>query len=312
MAYRASDSAEGDDARIFPARIGANQNVHIQAGEDASLRGATVEADAIVIRAGGNLAIESLQDQANAQASQSSAELGVGGGGGMRGGGVSGMRARAGSEYAAVNAPSGIRAGHGGFDVEVKGTTRLVGGFVGSLAPGEGNRLVTGRLDAEDLVNTRHHQGFTVGGYAGHSNADAGNLGRGWSAMPGIPLDESGAQNDVTRSAMAPAAVTLTQGGTAASMSRDLAAMREKAPQPLPLPPDPREILREHADLNMAVAASNPVRMQKDWSIYASARHQQALQQGEARAASCWSIGGPCRTAGQMSIEALVGRMGRR
>lgn len=310
VAYRASDSAEGDDMRFLPAHIGASQGARIQAREDVNLRGAAMEADTVVIRTGGHLAVESLQDQLNAQAHQHSAEIGGGGGGGLRGGGVSGARARAGSEYAAVSAQSGIRAGHGGFDVEVKGTTRLVGGLIDSLAPEEGNRLVTDRLDVRDLVNVRRHQGSTVGGYVGHSSADAGNLGSGLSAMPGVPLDESGAQEDVTRSAIAPAAVTLTHGVPVTSTSRDARAAREKAP--MPPPPDPRRILREHADLNAAVIASNPARMQRDWIAYASTRHERALQQGDARTASCWGVGGACRTAGQMGIDAFVGRMGQR
>ena len=83
---------------------------------------------------GGNLSIASVQDTSTYQGQQSSSggSISVGLSVLSIGGGISVGNARANTNYQSVNQQSGIQAGDGGFQVEVKGNTSLTGGVIAS------------------------------------------------------------------------------------------------------------------------------------------------------------------------------------
>ncbi|MEB5613836.1 hemagglutinin, partial [Serratia marcescens] len=55
--------------------------------------------------------------------------------------------------YAGVNEQSGIQAGAGGFDINVKGNTDLKGAVIASTATPDKNQVTTGTLTFSDVQN---------------------------------------------------------------------------------------------------------------------------------------------------------------
>ncbi|MFZ4285502.1 hemagglutinin repeat-containing protein [Variovorax sp. HJSM1_2] len=148
-------SADGRDVTHTNSHIVAGNQVNLKSGGDTTLLGAVVAAPKIKADIGGNLSIESLQDTSQFASKQQnvSASVTIGAGGG---GSFSASKSKVNSDYASVVEQSGIRAGDGGFDVNVAGNTDLKGGAITSAqtAVEEGtNRLTTGTLTTRDLQN---------------------------------------------------------------------------------------------------------------------------------------------------------------
>jgi filamentous hemagglutinin len=128
---------DSTDTTQINSHIRAGSTATIQSGGDMVLNGAVVSGNKVVADVGGDLVIGSQQDTGSFTSHQSST-----------GGGVSlclpplcygssSVSASAGkqdidSHYASVNEQSAIRAGDGGFQVNVKGGTTLNGGAITS------------------------------------------------------------------------------------------------------------------------------------------------------------------------------------
>ena len=112
----------GEETLYTNTRTEAGNRVVIRSGGDTTLQGAVVQADTVKAQVGGDLRIESLQDTSTyregSQQVGGSVTFGVG-----AGGSVSISKNRAASNYESVNEQSGIRAGDGGFQVNVDGAT---------------------------------------------------------------------------------------------------------------------------------------------------------------------------------------------
>lgn len=134
------------------------------------------------------------------------------------------------SEYASVSEQSGIKAGNGGFQVEVKGNTDLVGAIIAStdkaVADGK-NTLSTGTLTTSDVKNKAEYDASSInlsGGYGADMGRDAnGNASAtanrggpvvaskdGVSATTPVVLFASGNSSSTTYSGISGAAVTIT------------------------------------------------------------------------------------------------------
>ncbi|WP_396583925.1 filamentous hemagglutinin [Bartonella grahamii] len=89
----------------------------------------------------------------------------TGGGGSMS---ASFQKNKSSSDYHSVVEQSGIKAGDGGFDINVKDKTTLTGGLISSTAPAEKNSLTTGSISTSDITNSAHaqasSQGFSLSG----------------------------------------------------------------------------------------------------------------------------------------------------
>ena len=77
-------------------------------------------------------------------------------------------KATATGDYASVNEQSGIKAGDGGFQLDVQGITDLKGGVIASTSTAVQNgvnKLVTAALVQSDIQNTNTYQasGYSVG-----------------------------------------------------------------------------------------------------------------------------------------------------
>jgi filamentous hemagglutinin len=122
--------SDGTDTAYTNTTIDGKQ-VNITSGGNTTLKGAVVTADKVKAKVGGDLLIESLQNSATYTSKDQSI-----GGSATFGTGAS-VSANAGmskinSNFQSVGTQSGIRAGDGGFEVDVKGNTTLKGGVISS------------------------------------------------------------------------------------------------------------------------------------------------------------------------------------
>ncbi len=135
---------QGSDA-IQAGQSKEGCNAGDQAG-DATLKGGVVQADQITAKVGGNLNIESLQDKneykEKSQQVGGSVTIGPASGGSLNVG-----QPRINSDYLSVGEQSAIRAGDGGFNVDVNGKTTLTGGQITSTQAAIDNSAEDLRLD---------------------------------------------------------------------------------------------------------------------------------------------------------------------
>ena len=131
----------------------------LKSGQDTTLAGAQVQADAIKADIGGNLNMASRQDEASRKNKQTSG--GVGGSICVPpfcvGAPVSVSATIAGSkmnsDYQAVTNQTGLAAGAGGYEINVGKTTTLQGAVIASDATADKNHLSTDRLLVSDIKN---------------------------------------------------------------------------------------------------------------------------------------------------------------
>lgn len=170
-ANKADGKAEGQDLTQRNTHIVAGQTARIESGGDTRLAGAVVSGETVQAEVGGDLLIESRRDTQRFKSDQSSSGWGVSlcippfcyGASSVS---ASGEAQKVESEYAGVGEQSGLRAGDGGFQVDVGGHTTLKGGAITSTdkAIEEGrNRFVRGgELILGDVEN---HARYEAQGY---------------------------------------------------------------------------------------------------------------------------------------------------
>jgi filamentous hemagglutinin len=129
-ASKATGQGAGNSVTYTNTKVAGN-TVNIESGGDTTLKGATVKASQVTANVGGDLKIESLQDTNQYKESSKSA-----GGSVMVGAGFSGSvnlgQTKINSTYTSVGEQSAIRAGDGGFQVNVEGKTTLTGAQITS------------------------------------------------------------------------------------------------------------------------------------------------------------------------------------
>ncbi|WP_217472518.1 hemagglutinin repeat-containing protein, partial [Achromobacter insolitus] len=179
--------ANGKDESWTNSLITAGKVLAIQSGGDTTLKGATGEAERIIASVGGNLLLESLQDRSKYDSKNQSAGFGLS----LcippycQGASSFSANASAGkmhSDFKSVMEQTGLRAGDGGFQIDVKNETKLVGSVIASSdrAVAQGlNTLDTGTLITEDIKNRAKYSGGQVSigggfGFGGGKGADAG------------------------------------------------------------------------------------------------------------------------------------------
>ncbi len=158
------------------------------------------------------------------------------------------------SDYAAVGEQSGIRAGDGGFQIDVKGNTDLKGGVIASSdkAVLDGlNNLTTATLTHSNIQNEAHYSGSQIGisgGYSfgGGGDTDKSGIGKdqrgkadnvnpvpgtelpssrsGFTAAPPIVLSASGDASSTTSSAISGGTITITDSAKQQQLTGKTAA----------------------------------------------------------------------------------------
>ncbi|MDR6586481.1 filamentous hemagglutinin family protein [Herbaspirillum frisingense] len=197
-------NSDGKDVSNVLTHVKAGGQVNIDSGRDTNLIGATVAGEQVVANVGRDLNIASVQDTSTFKSRDQS----VGGSatiGASPGGSISASRSRVDADYASVGQQSGIEAGNGGFQINVKGNTDLKGAQIASTdqAVEQGkNSLTTGALTTSDLQNRSQYSADSISVSRGQAEGKpTGGIGGGMA---------SGSESSVTRSGISGGAVTIT------------------------------------------------------------------------------------------------------
>lgn len=179
-------NANGKDESWTNTNVTASNVVAIQSGGDTTLKGAAAKADQIIASVGGNLLLESLQDSSKYDSKNKSAGFGIslcippycyGSSNAWANAGAGKMN----NDFKTVTEQTGLWAGDGGFLIDVKNNTTLIGSVIASsdkaVADGP-NKVTTETLVTEDLKNTARYSGSQVsigGGFGfGGKSGDSG------------------------------------------------------------------------------------------------------------------------------------------
>ena len=157
------------------------QQVSIESGGDTTLKGAVVSGDKVKATVGGDLNIESLQDTSRFRSESMQAGGSVTVGAGFSGSASFGQ-SKVKSDFASVTEQSGIRAGDGGFQVEVKGNTDLKGGSITSTqaaVEAGANSFKSGSLTLSDIENKADYKGSSFSVSAGFGKKDGSEKNEG-------------------------------------------------------------------------------------------------------------------------------------
>ncbi len=181
--------ADGKDVNGTYTNVTAGNILALQSGGDTSLVGAVGQAEQIIASVGQNLRIETQQDTRTSQSREQGA--GVNASLCVYGACRSSVSAnvsqgKMNSEFKSAREQAGLKAGDGGFIVDVRHNTTLIGGVIasGDQAVVDGlNQLRTGTLVVQDLKNSARYNAsqVAVGGGMGFGEGDAkaGSTGQG-------------------------------------------------------------------------------------------------------------------------------------
>ena len=312
---KAHGDANSDAQTQNNTHINASDTVTIVSGGDTNIVGANVNANKVLADIGGNLNIASVQDTSHSTSHQES----TGGGFSIsQGGGSASFSHSSGSasgSYAGVNEQSGIQAGSGGFDINVKGNTDLKGAVIASTASPDKNQLTTGTLTFSDIQNHSDYSasssGFSLGGSMGNGGSTY-NQKSGKSAAGGAPMlsqNDSDSENATTRSAISQGTIIIAdkanQKQDVANLSRDTTNTNGTVNKT----PDLQNLLNNQAD-TMAAAQAAGAAIARDIGSYADAKKAAADAAGDAAGVEAWKEGGWARAGMQAAGAAIVGGLG--
>ena len=240
--------SEGESVTHSNTAVRAGDTVNLVSGEDTNLKGAVVSANQVKAQVGGDLNLASQQDIDNYKSKQQDASVGISlcippfcyGASGSASAAFGQQKID--SNYASVTEQTGIKAGDGGFQIDVKGNTDLKGAVIAStdkaVADGK-NSLTTGTLTHSDIKNEAEYSasslnlsgGFSFGGGEGQKGSGAG-LGKdrdgnisatgggeqpsnegGVTAGTPVVLFASGEDSSRTRSGISGGQITITDEG---------------------------------------------------------------------------------------------------
>ncbi|WP_208432769.1 hemagglutinin repeat-containing protein, partial [Bartonella taylorii] len=147
------------------AHIIGTSTVHTTSGGNTALEGAVLTGERVEMEVGGAFTITSRSDTGQTSSKQNSVSVGFGAGQTGGGGSMSAsfQKDKSSSDYHSVVEQSGIKAGDGGFKINVKDKTTLTGGIIASTASAEKNSLTTGRIATSDITNSAHAQASSHG-----------------------------------------------------------------------------------------------------------------------------------------------------
>ena len=231
--YANASKGQGNETEgIFThtsSQVIARKDLTTESGKDTTLRGSNAYGDKVTIKAGGNLAIESVQDKDSYTSHNESKGMGLSIGSmkkttnnnkmksSLKGGlAVGTSKSNIDSTYESVTNQAGITAGSQGYDVSVKDTTHLKGGLIDSHASQDKNTLTTGTLVWEDVENKADYKATASGRNYGASwspketvgDKKVGGLTGGTSPVKSQPA--KGKAESITKSAVSEGAITIT------------------------------------------------------------------------------------------------------
>ena len=314
-ANAARGNANGQDTVQRNTHVVAGNTVNLQSGADTTLAGATVTAPTVHAQVGGNLNIESRQDTSSYDSQQKSAGAGVSlcipplcyGASSVSG---SAAAQNIESTLKSVGEQSGIRAGDGGFQVNVKGDTTLVGGAITSTdkAVNEGKNSFTtgGTLTTTDVQNEARYKGdgfaasITVAGgekekppEGQESRTQAMQPQTGGSAGMG---EDSGNTSRVTTAGIS--GIAGDKDKRTGDAEQGIAPIFDK------------DKVQKEIDAQIKITQEFGQQASTAWGEYANKQLDTAVKAGDQEAIRCWSSDGACRIAGHSIIGGLTGGVG--
>ncbi|MBJ9939470.1 hemagglutinin repeat-containing protein [Burkholderia multivorans] len=252
-------NSDGNSTAWTNTHVTAGDTLTIQSGGDTNLKGAVASGKQVIANVGGNLNVESLQDTDHYNSKQQGAGVSVSvcvpplcAGPSSISGNISQQKMN--SDYAAVAEQSGIKAGDGGYQVDVKGNTDLKGGVIASndnAVRENKNSLTTATLTTSDIENHASYDASSVGlsgGYGGGigknqkgtadnvnpvAGTDLPKTGGGLAVAPPVVLGASDDASSTTRSGISGGSLKITDSAkqqqltgktadeTVASVNRD-------------------------------------------------------------------------------------------
>ena len=177
--------SEGQDLTWTNSQLQAGNTLDLTSGGDTKLQGAIAQAQGITAAIGGNLQLESQQDQS----SYNSREQNLGGSlsipltpGAGFGASLNAGKTQIDSTYASGTQQTGFQAGDQGFQIDVGGNTDLQGAIIASTDPAveeNRNRLTTATLSTSDIENQAEYQADSTALSAGVGSQLGGSAGTG-------------------------------------------------------------------------------------------------------------------------------------
>lgn len=205
----------------------AGHHVTLNAGRDATLKGAQVSGEKITADVKRNLTLQSEQDSDHYDSKQQSAGTGASHtwGAGGSSASVSLSRDKIHSNFDSIKDQTGLFAGKEGFDVTTGQHTQLDGAVIASTADKTKNRLDTGTLGFSDIHNqadfSAQHQGITAG--TGGSTGSQLLTNMATNTLSGV--NKSGHESSTTHAAVSDGSLiirdTADQKQDISTLSRD-------------------------------------------------------------------------------------------
>jgi filamentous hemagglutinin len=248
-ASQSRGNADGRDVTNTLTTVTAGNALTLTSGRDTNLIGAVASGNQVTANVGGNLDIQSVQDTSTYTSRQNSAGVGVSICVypicyGTSSASVSASNSRVNGEFASVTTQSGIKAGDGGFQVNVGGNTNLAGAAITSsqAAVDAGkNSLATNTITQSEIGNRDRYNANSIAVSASYSSArteynpdtDQAQTARNADgalsqASTGQSIgvgSASGSQRSTTGNAISGATVTIKSGDSSALDGIDRAAV---------------------------------------------------------------------------------------
>ncbi|MFJ2990942.1 hemagglutinin repeat-containing protein [Collimonas sp. NPDC087041] len=171
-------NGNGTDLTNVNSDVSAGNTLVLSSGHDTNLIGAVASGNQVLANVGtsgqGNLNIQSLQDTSTYKSKDQSiggtVTIGYGASGSF-----SASQSKVNGDYASVGEQSGIKAGDGGFVVNVNGNTDLKGGVIASTATPDKNLLVTQTLTQSNIQNNSSYSASSQSVGGGYGVSSGGN-----------------------------------------------------------------------------------------------------------------------------------------
>ncbi|WP_346309062.1 hemagglutinin repeat-containing protein, partial [Limnohabitans sp.] len=309
-ASRANGQADGESQSSTNTRVQAGGTLTLRSGGDTTLQGATASGHKVTAAVGSHLTLSSLQDTSQYQdKSQSSGfSVSVPITGGAASASVSHSQTSIDSHYQSVGEQTAIRAGDGGFDIDVQGKTTLTGAQITStdkaVQGGKNSFKSAGGIDMQDLQNSAQYDASsysvsaTVQGDS-HNKDGTPQLDKAGQPIKGKPTGSAGYGSDSGQgSSTSTSGISGVAGDTSARTGD-----QETGLQPM------FDAAKVKADVQsqVAITAEFGKNASKAWGDYATTKFLDAVKSGDEDEAKCWAPDGTCRAAGHVFIGGLTG-----